>query len=62
MKTIIDTLTLPLKHACFYLGDAPDAWQAWYEDKDWTCVTLKTSMYAASTQTTIWAATRPPTS
>ncbi len=40
MKTIIDTLTLPLKHACFYLGDAPDAWQAWYEDKDWTCVTL----------------------
>lgn len=24
----------------FYLGDAPDAWQAWYDDKDWTSVTL----------------------
>ena len=40
METIIDTLTLPLKHARFYLGDAPDAWQAWYEDEDWDCVTL----------------------
>ena len=40
METIIDTLTLPLKHARFYLGDAPDAWQAWYDDRDWTGVTL----------------------
>ncbi|MCI8265355.1 MAG: glycoside hydrolase family 2 protein [Lachnospiraceae bacterium] len=40
METIIDTLTLPLKYARFYLGDAPDAWQAWYDDKDWTGVTL----------------------
>lgn len=40
METIIDTLTLPLNNARFHLGDVPDAWQAWYEDKDWELVTL----------------------
>lgn len=40
METIIDTLTLPLNVAHFHLGDVPDAWQAWYEDKDWELVTL----------------------
>jgi beta-galactosidase len=40
MQTIIDTITLPLNYAYFHLGDVPDAWQAWHEDKDWELVTL----------------------
>ncbi|MDE6989757.1 MAG: glycoside hydrolase family 2 protein [Lachnospiraceae bacterium] len=40
METINDTLTIPLNHARFHLGDVPDAWQAWYEDDDWESVAL----------------------
>lgn len=40
METINDTLTIPLTHARFHLGDAPDAWQAWFEDGDWETVPL----------------------
>ncbi len=40
METINDTLTIPLNHARFHLGDVPDAWQAWCEDDDWESVTL----------------------
>lgn len=40
MQTIIDTITLPLNYAYFHLGDVPDAWQAWHENKDWELVTL----------------------
>ncbi len=37
----MDKLVLTLKDQCkFHLGDVPDAWQAWYEDSDWTDVTL----------------------
>ena len=40
METINDTLTIPLNHARFHLGDTPDAWQAWYEDDSWESVSL----------------------
>ena len=40
METINDTLTIPLNHARFHLGDVPDAWQAWCEDDDWESVAL----------------------
>lgn len=40
METINDTLTIPLNHARFHLGDAPDAWQAWSGDDDWEPVSL----------------------
>lgn len=40
MNTKTDTLIFPLDKARFHLGDAPDAWQAWYEDGGWETVSL----------------------
>ena len=40
METINDTLTIPLDHARFHLGDVPDAWQAWYADDAWETVSI----------------------
>ena len=32
----MNTITLQLTRTCrFYLGDAPDAWQAWFDDSEW---------------------------
>lgn len=37
----MDTITLQLAQGCrFHLGDVPDAWQAWYDDRTWQEVTL----------------------
>ena len=37
----MDVTTIPLNDRCrFHLGDAPDAWQAWYDDSDWEDVCL----------------------
>ncbi|MDE5823585.1 MAG: glycoside hydrolase family 2 protein, partial [Lachnospiraceae bacterium] len=40
METITDTLAIPLNDARFYLGDSPDAWQAWFQDDAWESVSL----------------------
>lgn len=37
MNTVIQTINSGCR---FYLGDCPDAWQAWYDDSAWTEVTL----------------------
>ena len=37
----MDTLKVTLNDRCrFHLGDAPDAWQAWFDDSDWEEVSL----------------------
>ena len=37
----MNTITLQVTRNCrFYLGDAPDAWQAWFDDSAWQQVTL----------------------
>ncbi|MBO5145634.1 MAG: DUF4982 domain-containing protein [Lachnospiraceae bacterium] len=40
MSHAIDTITLPLNHARFRLGEAPEAWQAWFPDDCWEEVLL----------------------
>ncbi len=40
MDTKMNTQILPLTEGRFHLGDAPDAWQAWYRDDDWEQVAL----------------------
>lgn len=40
MDTKMHTQILPLTEGRFHLGDAPDAWQAWYRDDDWEQVSL----------------------
>ncbi len=37
----MDKITLTLTKNCrFYLGDCPDAWQAWFDDSDWQAISL----------------------
>lgn len=46
----MDRIIYPLTDCCrFHLGDAPDAWQAWYSDCDWEEVKLPHD----------WSVTRP---
>lgn len=46
----MDKLNVLLSDNCrFHLGDAPDAWQAWFDDSDWEEVTLPHD----------WSVTRP---
>lgn len=37
----MDTIKIQLSDNCrFHLGDAPNAWQAWYDDSDWQEISL----------------------
>lgn len=46
----MDKINVLLSDNCrFHLGDAPDAWQAWFDDSDWEEVTLPHD----------WSVTRP---
>ena len=40
MDNKTDTLIFPLTKGRFHPGDAPDAWQAWYQDDTWETVRL----------------------